>query len=162
MRQLPLTMTDQIPFRSPVKGCKRNPGNAISRGSAATLRRPRINRSFAACFAWIPAVLPRVKKRSNPLCRKFRMATLRIVTRNVSGYNQRLRWQNSSKLWFWIGVGLYGCPDCLKFWTTPWKAELHRPILRSMWRTIVIDRCRMQSSLIPGSENWPSFISQRM
>lgn len=66
MRQLPLTLTAQVPFREPFRGCRSRPGKAMSRGSTATLKRPRIRRSRAACFDCIPAVVPRKKKRSRP------------------------------------------------------------------------------------------------
>jgi hypothetical protein len=33
IRQLPLTVTDQVPLRSPLSSCNRGPGSAISPGA---------------------------------------------------------------------------------------------------------------------------------
>ena len=96
-RQFPLTLTAQLPFRSPLRGCSSNPGSAMSLGSIATFSRPRMSRSRPACFAFIPAVVPFRKKRSNPLCRNLRIATAKIVTCNVSGYKTRLTIRSSGR-----------------------------------------------------------------
>jgi len=58
----------------------------MSRGSSATFRRPKMSRSLSACLAWMPPRPPVEKKRSTPLCRKVRIATLVVVTHSVTPY----------------------------------------------------------------------------
>lgn len=46
-----------------------------------------MRRSRSACFAWIPALVPVLKKRSRPLCQNPLIATARSVTYTVTGGN---------------------------------------------------------------------------
>ena len=79
MRQFPLTLTDQVPFRLPPSSWRLKPGRFISLGDMETLNRPKTNRKRSACLAWTPDLMPLVKNFSKPLCLKF-VITKRNVT----------------------------------------------------------------------------------
>ena len=59
----------------------------MSPGATDACSRDRISRSRLASDAWIPALVPRRKKRSSPLCLKERI-TNTSVTRNVTRVNR--------------------------------------------------------------------------
>jgi hypothetical protein len=70
-RQLPLTVIEWNPLRSPVRECRRHPGAARSLGLVAASSAVSCSLSFDACCGCIPALVPRLKNAPNPLCLKL-------------------------------------------------------------------------------------------
>lgn len=71
MRQLPLTHTDQLPARSPVREWRFQPGAFMSSGLVTESRRVNVIRNLLACGGWIPAFDPVSKNYRKPLCWKL-------------------------------------------------------------------------------------------
>jgi hypothetical protein len=76
-RQLPLTLTDQCPLRSPFSGCQPHPSRFISSAFDARFKVVSRMRNRAACFGWMPAFEPVLKNLSTPRCRNV-LITARV------------------------------------------------------------------------------------
>jgi len=75
-----LTVIEWNPLSSPVKGCRRQPGAARSLGFVAASSAVSCSLSLDACCGWIPALVPRLKNASSPLCLKLLITPYRKPT----------------------------------------------------------------------------------